>query len=369
MNKATPDRTAKAQDFLSQTEWADAAHIPLTGDASSRRYTRLIKNDQSALLMDVPQDAEPPACPHNASPAERIALGYNASARLAGARMAPFIAVARALHEAGLTAPDIYAVDTLDGFAVLEDLGDDLYARLTPPHQSSHSEVALYENAVNVLVQITNDPLKPANTQDYQFLEYDDTAMLAETALLTQWYLPHKTGNETAQSLCDDFDAAWRNVLALLSPPRTMVLRDYHAENLLWIPQRTGLAKTGLIDFQDALWGHAGYDLVSLLEDARRDVDPALGAKMVDHFANGLGLTSHARDAFDRDYAILGAQRNAKILGIFARLANRDGKRRYLDLLPRVENHFRTNLRHPVMANLRDLVRAHLPDLVTGEPS
>lgn len=369
MDKDSRERAAKAQKFISQTEWARAQQIPLTGDASSRRYTRLSQHGQTALFMDVPQDAESPACPHDASPEDRIALGYNACARLAGARMAPFVAVARALHDAGLTAPEMYTIDEVEGFAILEDLGDDLYAQLTPPHPSQFSEHDLYQHAVDVLVRIANEKIRPRDNHDYHLLTYDETALQAEVDLLIQWYFPHKTGITPAQSIIDKFAHEWQRVLALLSPPSTMVLRDYHAENLLWLNDRTGLAKTGLIDFQDALWGHVGYDLVSLLEDARRDVLPTLAATMIDRYTNGLDLTSDGAEQFKSDYAILGAQRNAKILGIFARLANRDGKQRYLELLPRVENHFRRNLNHPALSNLRNLYRTHLPDLFVGNAS
>ncbi len=160
-----------------------------------------------------------------------------------------------------------------------------------------------------------------------------------------------------------EYRAAWAPVLAKLPAPSIMALRDYHAENLLWLPARDGFKRAGIIDFQDGLVGNPAYDLVSLLEDARRDVAPELADAMIRRYALGAAkLIDFNETDFRRDYAILGAQRNAKILGIFARLINRDGKPRYADFFPRVEGHFRRDLAHPDLAPVAAFFRAHFGD-------
>ena len=193
-------------------------------------------------------------------------------------------------------------------------------------------------------------------------LDYDALALEAEALLLIEWYWPLKKGAPAAENLCTEYVALWRETLTGLSAPHTFVLRDFHAENLLWLPAREGVKRVGVIDFQDALYGAAAYDLVSLLEDARRDVDPALAESMIAYYLRFGGPQLDA-EGFRRDYAILAAQRNAKILGIFARLAKRDNKPRYLDLLPRVEGHFRRDLARPALAPLRAFFAKHLPEI------
>ncbi|MEO0612342.1 MAG: phosphotransferase [Pseudomonadota bacterium] len=367
------DRAADRETFVAATPWAEAARTALKQDASTRRYWRLTRHDgtdaSTAILMDAPPGSEPEGCPPDATPAAREAIGYNAAARLAGGRMAPFVDIARGLSDAGLSAPRIFAVDADHGFALIEDLGDDLFARLLEGDSPQTDEMTLYEAAVDVLIDLARrkiGPHHPAATENDGAIApppaYDETAMLAETQLLTQWYLPHRLDGPIEADFAETMRAAWQGLIQTLPTPSTLVLRDYHAENLLWLPGRRGIARTGLIDFQDGLWGHAGYDLVSLLEDARRDVTPQIIPRLINRYMVGLGLDEAERDAFAGHYAILGAQRNAKILGIFARLANRDGKTRYLDLLPRVEAHFTRNLSHPHLHTIRTLMTPFLPN-------
>lgn len=368
MMNALNDRTADRAEFLNRAGWGNADARPLAGDASSRRYERLTRNGARAVLMIAPPGAEEPACPPSASPAERKALGYNALARLAGPNLNAFTALARTLRAAGLSAPDIYADDPQAGFALIEDLGDGLIARVV----GTEDETALYRAAIDALIALRAAGTKPPHTDDYVMMDYDEAAMAAEAELLADWYWPLRKkggkGEGDNAAMPDDLKAEltalWSPLLKQVQPPHSLVLRDYHAENLLWLPDRPGVQKVGVIDFQDALYGSAAYDVVSLLEDARRDVDPSLADAMRGYYAERASQTGvFDADGFERDYAILAAQRNAKILGIFARLAKRDGKPRYLDLLPRVEAHFRRDLARPGMESLKALFARCLPEL------
>lgn len=352
---------AHRADFIAQAGWADAAARPLAGDASSRSYVRLIDQDRNALLMVAPPGAETASCPPEASEEERCTLGYNAMARLAGPNLHAFVSIAETLRSAGLSAPDIYAIDPTNGFALIEDLGDDLYTSAIAAGADEHD---LYRNAVDALIMLRGASLTPPATAHYQMLSYDRIAMTAEVNLLPDWYWRHKTGDDISNDQYDAYRTLWSDIIADVSDPHLMVLRDFHAENLLWLPNRSAAARVGVIDFQDGLYGHAAYDLVSLLEDARRDVSPTLAKDVLDYYCReARAFASFDEERLRRDYAILGAQRNAKILGIFARLIIRDKKPRYLQFIPRVEAHFQNNLRHPALAGLKDYFQQTLPEL------
>lgn len=349
--------------FLAGAGWRGAEISPLAGDASTRSYERVELNDRSAVLMTAPPAAETAACPPEASEGDRRALGYNAMARLAGPNLNAYVAIAEALRASGLSAPKVYAADPETGFALIEDLGDDLFVRAV----YVDDEAELYAAAVDVLLALRASPPARPHSDAYQMLDYDRLALKAEFSLLSQWYWPLKTAAPMPQDLHAEYLSLFGAAVDKLSAPHTIVLRDYHAENLLWLPARDGVRRVGLLDFQDGLYGAAAYDLASLLEDARRDVSSeireAMIARYCDGAADGLGRERFDREAFMRDYAILAAQRNAKILGIFARLANRDGKARYLDFLPRVEAHFRRDLARPGLEDLHAFFTANFPDL------
>ena len=353
-------RAVERREFLARAGWADALATPMTGDASTRSYERLVLNGRPAILMNAPPAAEGAACPPGASPEERRRLGYNAMARLAGPNLNAFTAIAAAARTAGLSAPGIIAADPSTGFAVIEDLGDDLYARAIP---DGAPEFDLYASAIDALLALRKAAPAPPKTPGYQMLAYDETAMEAEAMLVPDWYWPHLKSDAAGDDLKEEYRAAWAPVLAKLPAPSIMVLRDYHAENLLWLPRRDGFRRAGIIDFQDGLVGNPAYDLVSLLEDARRDVAPELADEMIRRYAAGAAdFSDFDETGFRRDYAILGAQRNAKILGIFARLVNRDRKPRYAEFFPRVEGHFRRDLAHPDMAPVAAFFRTHFGD-------
>ena len=358
----TSDRETALDAFLDAAGWAGARREPLAGDASTRRYIRLRDGERSAMLMDAPSGAEAPACPADAGPDERRMLGYNAAARLAGPNLAAFAGLADALCERGFSAPRILARDFGQGFLLLEDLGDGLIARLLP---GELHEGSIYAQAVDVLAALHRcsfPPVLETEGHEWPLQAYDDVALMAEADLFLEWYLDRHAGNAPNAAARDEWTALWQQAFARLrSCPPGIVLRDYHAENLIYLPEREGEAGIGLLDFQDALIGHPAYDLVSLLEDARRNVDRKLASPLKARFVEKAGIQDPA--AFDAAYAVLGAQRNAKILGIFVRLAVRDGKQRYLDLLPRVARHFVADLEHPALLGLSLWARAHAPSV------
>jgi len=293
--------------FLADAGWRDARSAPLAGDASTRRYERLTQNGARAVLMIAPLAAEAAPCPPDASPAERTALGYNAQARLAGPNLNAFIDIANILRQAGLSAPEIYAADAENGFALIEDLGDDLFAHAIT---QGVSEAPLYEAAIDALAALGHAAPPPPASSVYTMLSYDLTALQVEAALLTQWYWPLKKSETITADMQADYQDRWAAVFGQISAPHIITLRDYHGENLLWLPRREGVRRVGMIDFQDALYGYAAYDLVSLLEDARRDVSPALASAMVERYCEKTGRDRpFDRASFDAGYAVLAAQR------------------------------------------------------------
>lgn len=312
------DRTALALAFVSRTDWAGADMEPLAGDASNRRYLRLRRGGETAVLMD--------------APASR------------GEDVRPFVAIAHHLTALGLGAPRVLAQDIGQGFLLLEDLGDDLFARLIPREPSVEAE--LYRCATDVLIELHKHPVPEG------LAAYDTEIMADMAALALEWY----AGSGGRR---DDFiDAMTRMLDRHAGDLDVLIQRDYHAENLLWLPDRAGTARVGLLDFQDALRGHAAYDLVSLLQDARRDVPADIAAEMVDRYVAGTGRD---RAAFDASYHVLGAQRNLRILGVFARLCLRDDKPHYVDLIPRVWDHLMHDLDHPALSEIAPLIRRALP--------
>lgn len=352
--------------FLASAGWGAAERRPLPGDASTRHYVRLNLDGRTAMLMDQPQGAEAPVAGADASPEARRALGYNALARLAGADCARFVAAARYLHGRGLAAPDVYAADTAHGFLLLEDLGDDLY---TDVLNKGADERTLYEAAIDALVLLHAEPAPSALATGKPLFAYDQTAQLAEVELLTEWFLPAALGRSADAGETEEHRVLWSRALATLADePAVFVHRDYHAQNLLWRGTRTGLARVGVIDFQDALAGSPAYDLISLLEDARRDVAPELAAAMTRRYLERARVNGASVDPerFRASAALLAAQRNAKIIGIFARLAKRDKKPRYLTHLPRVWRYMEQDLQHPRLAPLKLWYDRIIPEEARG---
>lgn len=355
------DRSAEARAFITGAGWDGAELGALPGDASTRRYYRVLRGDRSAMLMDQPQKAEAPACPSDATPEERRALGYNAVARLAGANCARFIATANYLRQRGLAAPEIYAADVAKGFVLLEDFGDDLYAHVLA---RGADEMGMYCVATDAIARLHAEAAPLVLPGEMPLYHYDLQAELAEVDLMTEWFVPHALGRSAAPDEVAEHRALWLDALGKVrARGNVFVHRDYHAQNLFWLPARQGLARIGMIDFQDALAGNRSYDLISLLEDARRDVTPELARAMQNRYFVAVTAEGHSLDeeAFAAELAVTAAQRNTKIAGIFARLANRDGKRRYLSYIPRVWNYLERDLSHPVLAKLRAWYDRALP--------
>jgi N-acetylmuramate 1-kinase len=320
-------RADRITTFLAHTDWAGAVPLPLAGDASARRYLRLQSDTGGkAVLMDAP--------PQTAGPQDAFAA--------IGARLTGW----------GYSVPQIHAADLGSGLILMEDLGDARFADWLVPRPQD--EAMLYGHAVDLLADLQRRPGGPKDLPPYDAATYRREVLLA-----VEWYLPLVSDAAPDPHRAEELARLMADALAALpARPPVCILRDYHAENLLWLPQRQGLAKVGLLDFQDALAGHPVYDLVSLLEDARRDVAAGTRAQMLTRFAKASDMPEpEVREAF----AVLGAQRNLKILGIFARLHLRDGKRRYLKLLPRVWAHVARDLAHPALADLRAWVAEHLP--------
>ncbi len=353
-------RDAEIITFLNSAGWGDAKRMAVPGDASSRRYERLTRGGEKAVLMDAPRGAEAPAEPEGATDKERQALGYNAVARLAGPEPAAFICIAEALTQRGFSAPRTLARDLEKGFILLEDLGDDLFARVIVEDGAKERE--LYAAAIDTLAAIyrcsfASDLISGDAT--WRVRDYDNLALQAEVNLLLEWYAADK-GVEISDAAKGEWSEIWADLLDYLNVhPKGLALRDFHAENIFWLPEREATARVGLIDFQDGLMAHPTYDLISLIEDARRDVSPELHGELIQRFCNKAGLKNDT--AFQNAYAVMGAQRNAKILGIFVRLAKRDNKPSYRQLIPRVQKLFLGNIQGDIFSDLRAWFKTHLP--------
>ncbi len=317
------DRRTLAARFLSEAGWGAAGRAPLAGDASARHYERLALDGRKAVLMDAP--------PGLGESTERFAR------------------MARWLSGHGYSAPEILGEDHTEGFLLLEDLGDALFAHLLAADPSR--EAGLYAAATDFLGDLHRHPAP-------DFVAPLDGSGLAElVALMPRWYLPgvRAAGNPQADAVPDLIRAAFER----LGDGRVVTsLRDFHAENLIWLPERSGHARLGLLDFQDAVATHPAYDLVSLLQDARRDVSEATETAMVARYTVAKALDPAG---FGAIYALLGAQRALRIAGIFARLTLRDGKAHYLDYLPRVWRYLGRNLAHPALGDLARAVHQGLP--------
>lgn len=325
-----PARLEEIRRFLAAHGYADAALHPLAGDASFRRYVRLRRGGESFMLMDAPPEKED---------------------------VRPFAAIARHLHGKGYSAPVILAEDASRGFLLLEDFGDDSFTSVLKTAPALERE--LYAAAIDVLAGWHQAERDFSGRGEFVLPAYDHALLMREIRLFSDWYLPLALGAEKAATLGGEYEALWEAVLQ--AAPLTVhdwVHRDYHADNLMWLPSRAGLQRVGLLDFQDGVYGDAAYDLVSLLEDARRDVPEEIVAAMLERY---IEVSGAGRERFMLAYAVLGAQRNSKIVGIFARLAVRDGKQHYLHYLPRVWRHLERNLSHPALAGLKAWLDKHVP--------
>ncbi len=341
--------------ILSQYGWRGADRQHLAGDAGHRVYERLSRNGETALLVLSP--------PRPDGPPVRMGKPYSAIARLAE-DVKPFVAMAQALAERGFSAPAILAADLKAGLLIVEDFGDSFIAEAGQPVPERYGE------ATALLARLhsseTPDRLPVTGDIEHRIPPYDLDALLIEVELMPDWYLPHIIRKNISSAARATFVSMWKSALTeLVQEPATWTLRDYHSPNLMWLPERSGIAHVGLLDFQDAVMGHPAYDVVSLLQDARVTVDDRLELQLLSQYARLRKQTDAGFDlsSFARAYATLGAQRATKIMGIFARLQVRDGKPQYLEHLPRIEAQLKRCLAHPVLTELTGWYQQNVPNL------
>jgi len=356
-------RETQIKTFLKAAGWEQASRSPVQGDASNRRYERLDMNGHKAVLMDAPKGAETPSEPEGASVEDRRKLGYNAVARLAGPNLEAFAAIANELVIRGFSAPKIIAADLDLGFMLLEDFGAGVYAKVI--RADAAQERLLYEAATDTLAAIYRSSFPSVmhyKAHSWRVRDYDEAALLAEMDLCHDWYAKD-FGREITADMRAEFTAAWQEVLPLLGAhPSGLALRDFHAENLFWLPEREATSKVGLIDFQDALMVHPAYDLMSFITDIRRDVDPALKDHLIARFCEKSGLKDDGD--FRAAYAVLGAQRGTKLLGFPVRADLKFGKPQYRALLPRVKHHLQDDLSHPALKGVRAWFETYIPEVL-----
>lgn len=310
-----PDRQSAIDGFLFGTRWQHWVRTPIAADASARRYFRLSKDDQTTILMDAP--------PSN------------------GEDTRPFTQLAKFLLEAGFAAPDILAHDASSGLLLLSDLGQTDFAQWLTSHPDD--EPQLYQAAADVLLKLE------ATTPPKNLKKMTPMVGAEMVGIIGEHYTTSPT-----HDLCAEVETA----LAHFAPdPTILALRDYHAENLIWRPALDGLKRVGLLDFQDAFMAPAGYDLASLLTDARRDVSQSVIDETIAYFA----ARTTAGPEFRTGLACLGVQRNLRIMGVFARLTVVMGKPHYLSLMPRVWSHILQDLKNPELKNLKQAIMDTIP--------
>jgi len=364
MNTLADARTGAIDTFLTLAGdgWDRARRQPLGQDASTRRYIRLFREDgATALLMDAPRVESDP-CPPDADKETRARMGWNAMTRLAASRVEAFASISHYLRSLGLRAPDVLQFDAANGFALIEDFGDGReFARLI--ERGAEAEIPLYMAAAErlaVLHKASTPKRLAVDSASWPILEFDDVALAANADLYADW-LPAEAGQGPLEGAAR---ARWErerdSLIALaMAFPRSFTLRDYHAENLLWLPERD----VGLLDFQDAVIGWDAWDLAMLTQDARRKVSDDAAEAAIRRF---LDLTGQGREAFDERLAVIGALNALRIAGVFSRLQHRDGKPRYGDFQPRQLQLLARNLSHPSLAGMSAFVRETTPFVFEG---
>lgn len=318
-------RVQLRNEFIQSTRWHVDSHAPLAGDASPRRYQRLTGRDGTTrILMDAPPDHCGP--------------------------LTPFLKASAHLNGLGFSVPEIFAVDEEQGWILMEDLGDAIYARVLETQPSSESE--LYLSAIKLLAALHAHPTPVA------FKPYTPKMQADLSALSFEWYHRWAIDESVHPSVIENMCELIVNLISYLGEPEVFTHRDFHAENLIWLPDRQGVRSVGLLDFQDGMRFHPAYDLISLIEDARRDVSLEIRQECTRFYCE---LSGMSENVLDYALSLCGAQRNLRIIGVFARLAIRDGKHQYLQLLPRVWHHLRHDLSHPSLVELKNIIISALP--------
>lgn len=359
--RLSSDREAQKAEFLAAAGLADASREMLAGDASTRRYERLhTATGSSLILMDQPPSTETQPCPPGATEEERQALGYNALARLAAGRIEAFIACSSYLRSRDLSAPEVVSADPDAGLAVLEDLGDDLYAALIA---GGADEGPLYDAAIDALSHLQAEPppsLLQARGASWELLDYDEVALKTAHDLYLEWAPKFDASLHFGEAAAAEWEAFWKPVRARgVAGACVFCHRDFHTENLVWLPDREGAARVGLLDFQDALRAHPAWDLSMLLHDARRDVSPERETLALRRYFDQ--HPSLDREAFMADFSALGALNIVRIQGIFSRLVVRDQRPRYATFMGRMQGYLDRCLENPALADLAAWMRRHGP--------
>jgi hypothetical protein len=340
--------------FLAGAGYIEDRRQRMPGDASTRSYARLFRGDSAVILMNSPRRPDGPAIHDGKS--------YSAAVHLAE-DVKPFVAIANGLRARGLSAPAIHHADLEAGFLITEDFGREGFTEGDPPRPIAER----YEAATDLLAELHREPLPetlplvPHIT--YKIPDFGIDAMLVEIGLMLDWYLPDR-GAEPADHLRAEFVLQWRELLGrTAATPATWVLRDFHSPNLIWLDERSGVSRVGVLDFQDAVLGPAAYDLISLLQDARLDVPEQLELALLTRYIKARHAANGTFDParFAESYAIMSAQRNTRLLGTFARLNRRDGKPQYLRHQPRIWTYLTRSLAHPVLSGIRGWYADHVP--------
>src|SRR5215218_7952732 len=354
---AQVERLQALRQFLETSGMLEARRERMPGDASTRSYARL-HQDGSHILMNSPKRPDGPPVYNGKS--------YSAAVHLAE-DVKPFVAIANGLRERGFSAPAIRHQDLDSGFLITEDFGHAGIVEGDPPQPI----VERYEAATDALAALHRETLPDilllTLASTYAIPVFDTEAWLVEMGLMLEWYMPDR-GVEPSQELRDEFVAMWRELLKKpATAPRTWVIRDFHSPNIIWLDDRSGILRVGIIDFQDAVMGSAAYDLVSLLQDARIDVPEALELTLLTRYIKARRIADSNFDAagFAELYAIMSAQRNTRLLGTFARLNRRDGKPQYLRHQPRIWTYLTRSLAHPALAGFREWYTANVPPPVS----
>ncbi len=330
-----PDLRKRQEDikaFIHRCGLANCRKIRIAGDASHRRYQRIFKDNNSVMLMDSPPDKEP---------------------------VSDYINVAAILHDRGFSVPHILEQDREKGFLLLEDFGNTLFSKFF--HQAALEDVdlvqrQLYNEALNILIGLAQQGLEPPFSANDVPL-YTETLLEKEVMAFSDWFLPEIFSGAQLKEAQHSWKILWQFLIGSADlTPQVLVHRDYHVDNLCWLDEREGLKRVGLLDFQDAVRGRRAYDVVSLLEDARRDVPFTMQAALKQNYIKALELNEAD---FNRDYAFYGAQRNAKILGYFVKFYRQDGKPRYLAMIERVWNYFLADIEHPALDDVRRWIQKY----------
>jgi tRNA threonylcarbamoyl adenosine modification protein YjeE len=347
-------RLRELRHFLESADYAGAERQRMAGDASTRSYARLIRDNDAVILMNSPRRPDGPAIYHGKS--------YSAAVHLAE-DVKPFVAIAGALRERGFSTPAIHHAELHAGFLITEDFGSASFIEGDPGEPIAER----YQAATDMLAALHRQslpetlPLAPQST--YVMPTFDTNAMLVEVSLMLEWYLPDR-GVAPTEHMQAEFVDMWRDLLnEPAAAANTWVLRDFHSPNLIWLDEREGLAKVGVIDFQDAVLGPSAYDLVSLLQDARIDVPEELELALLTRYIKTRLASDESFDpaSFAELYAVMSAQRNTRLLGTFARLNRRDGKPQYLRHQPRIWTYLNRSLAHRALSHFRDWYAANVP--------